>query len=348
MTNTIAVAICIFIFSLNISAQQKKDLIGTWKTVRTDSNGIAVPPLTIEHFSFYKSGSCRVDEALIQKDSTNKNAATNYVYARKWKLDRRDHILLVKQVDKFSPVSPREYKILALTDSVLDLSYSNGKTVYTLHLVKVATVEEIELYRRLTRKESRKYEKYYYLVNSADTTKKIRIKHYDRISLTIEAPFTDSTIESISSWTEGSIYEVNDSALHLDADSYRTKITYKSDSTVTLNKDYPYDANYIKNIDLGFVKSVTYSSSIRESVNAIAAAMIYVSAQTLLVVAPLVSIKYKRGDGAFNTKRYFQWAAASLIGLAVSIPAATFSTQRSYLITSKGNKKGKEYWYFEN
>jgi hypothetical protein len=348
MTNTIAVAICIFIFSVNISAQQKKDLIGTWKTVRTDSNGIIVPPLTIEHFSFYKSGSCRVDEELIQKDSTNKNAATNYVYARKWKLDRRDQILLVKRVDKFSPVSPREYKILALTDSVLDLSYSNGKTVYTLHLVKVATIEEIELYRRLTRKESRKFDRHYYLVNSAATAKKVRIKHYDGISLTIDEPFTDSTIKSIRSRAEGSIDELKDSTLSLDVTSYSTEITYKNDSTVTTSKDYRHDAEYIKPINLHHVKSVNYNSSTRDGVNAIAGAVIYLSAQTLLLVAPLVSIKYRRGDGAFNAERYFQWAAASLVGLGTSVTVALLSKQKTYSITTKGATKDKGFWYFEN
>jgi hypothetical protein len=200
--------------------------------------------------------------------------------------------------------------------------------------------------------EKNKQEAYYYLVNSADTTKRIKIRSSEKFSVEIQEPYSDSTIRSIKSSTTGSIRTMEDSTMTMKIYHYRTTTYYKNDSSITAENRYGANNPHVtyggalKNIDLRYISSITYSSQTKSDANGIFGAIIYVSAQNLLLVAPLVSIKYNTWE--FNSERYFQWAAVNLALLAASVPLAMATLDKTYKITRKGAKKDKEYWYFES
>jgi len=344
-------ALVFFGFLNSVFARQdvEKKLMGSWQLVRTDSNGLpCFGDDNVEFYSFFPYKYCQINEQVQMKDSTGKWNYSENVYRAKWDLNLgKNKLSITKCHSDGLMAADQHYKIISVTDSTLLISYFIWQTKYVLHLIKAQPIAEVKHAKKeWKRNQYNLAQPHYVLINSADTNKRVVINGWEDISVTINEPFTDSTIKEQNSYTGGEISNLHDSILGIRTTYYKTVIKYEGDSSITHVKNHHYEERYVQTVNLHFVKNVSYSNSARSSWNAFSAGVLFYSILDILVVAPLVGINYK--EGGFNSNKYFKWAGIGLIGFGVFLPVNLCSFPKKYFITQRNSKKDKHYWYFEN
>ncbi|WP_375562435.1 hypothetical protein ACE193_07775 [Bernardetia sp. OM2101] len=193
----------------------------------------------------------------------------------------------------------------------------------------------------------------FYLVNSLDTTKKIRVAatnyfntiDYDTLS-------NDSSILEVQMQFTGFITDLSDSTLKFQTRSEYLMIANKF-GKVTKNNDC-YTCGYylgmkdsikISTINLRKINFLSTNSSSRETLGATGQFISGVSLITTLVVAPLISINYKNGN--FNQDRYYKFAGGGLLGLSIGIPLTFLNDQKKYNLIYKNGQKSKKHWFLQ-
>jgi hypothetical protein len=97
-----------------------------------------------------------------------------------------------------------------------------------------------------------------------------------------------------------------------------------SDSSITINKNFSDTENNLISINKEDIDHIGRDPIMGFVGSGIAG----ISMFTLIIVAPLVSVRYIHGG--FNSDRYLLWAKYSLIGVAVGYPANIFFQTREY------------------
>lgn len=180
-----------------------------------------------------------------------------------------------------------------------------------------------------------------YLVYSMDSTQKIHLKNGSE--LYYELDFVDTLIESQSTYLQGTIESISDTAINYKTWSETSNLSYLNGNESEIYNTF--ESDNLRTIPINQLEYLQYSSPTRTFFNSLGGAIAGFSSLTTLLVAPLVSINYK--NGSFNKKRYFAVAGSGLIGLAVSIPITSLSKPKKYQLIEKSADPEEDYWYLE-
>jgi len=192
----------------------------------------------------------------------------------------------------------------------------------------------------------------FYLVNSADTTKKIKLMNKIEYDLSYDATPHDTVTEQKTITLQGHIVNLNEKLLTCSVFTEIIYLTLKNGFVSRTDNDYTnfvYPGNeYLRNISLINLYQIDYTSPSRYFFWTFGSATTVLSVVATAIVAPLVSINYK--DGGFNKDRYFAVAGSGLIGLSIGIPLTVAGKQRAYKLTDRNfsEGKGKGLWYLES
>jgi hypothetical protein len=187
----------------------------------------------------------------------------------------------------------------------------------------------------------------FYLVNSMDTAKKVRLAHKLAYTLTYEEPATDTLIQYKTVDLQGYINGLSENSLSYDILTEDIRVKWKNGLESHTETDYWNCDNdnfsHFREVDLRHLTSLKYTNPTRELIGNLGNVTLGFSTLTALFVAPLVSINYKSWE--FNKNRYFKVAGSGLIGIAVGIPLMTIGQPKEYTLTNKWGEKNWDYWY---
>lgn len=190
----------------------------------------------------------------------------------------------------------------------------------------------------------------FYLINSIDSTKKVKLVPKIAYGLNCTEQNTDTLIEQKTVTLQGYIVNLNKTAVTYDISTETVYLRLKNGFESRTNNDYTsfdYSGNdNLRNINLKNLNYINYTSPSRDFFRTFGSATTFLSVLTTVIVAPLVSINYK--NGGFNKDRYFTIAGSGLIGLSVGIPLIVFSKPKTYKLTDKNINQGKDLWYIQS
>jgi hypothetical protein len=184
----------------------------------------------------------------------------------------------------------------------------------------------------------------FFLVNSLDPSKKVRIKETSEITLHY-SHVTDDSLIKISEAVEGFSYGLNDTAFVIQLYQIRKEFDSINSGSTFGNSVYTYNNNPYRTLKFSTIERISYSNSTRSFCNGLGSSMLFLSLVDALVVAPLVSIGYSHNG--FKMKRYSAVAGIGLLGVGISIPLILFGQDKNYQIAPKGKFADEHYWYLE-
>lgn len=261
--------------------------------------------------------------------------------------------------------TPDSFKMFDVTTLLLQNGYkAQDKIHYTLRILNnetsiayfrlhvsvalpdltIATLNEVDSNRTITRNED------FYLVNSMDSTKKVKLIPKIAYELNYSESPADTVIQHKTITYQGYLINLRQTSVNFDLLSENTYLIFKNGSESRTTNDYvgTYYSSYCNPINIGLknLNSITYTSPSRDFFRTFGYAVTVLSVLTTTIVAPLVSINYKSGN--FNTDRYFKFASGGLIGLSVGIPIIVVSKPKTYLMTYKNMNIGKDRWFIQS
>lgn len=194
------------------------------------------------------------------------------------------------------------------------------------------------------------YQGYAHLVNSMDSTKKIKIMNRDSYDLGFHDSINDTITRYVFHKANGYIKDVNDTSVNFEMHSEVIEIQKKNGYYSRIDNSYNIDSSDASigidiNINPKNLNYLIYKSPAKQNITIIGGITIFASVLTL-VAAPLVSIDYIHGG--FNSKRCRTVAAYGTIGLGVGIPLCIIGGSKYYKLTTKGSQPKKGYWYLES
>jgi hypothetical protein len=186
------------------------------------------------------------------------------------------------------------------------------------------------------------------LVNSADTTRKIKIINGNGALEVNSIIWTTDSLRKITTWYAGEPASLTDSTLEINCTQENIHTYEKKENLNSGETDMSYVGFDVphRSINLNSINFVKYSNPRKNTWLGIGIGLAFVASLTTLAVAPLIGINYSRG-GAFNSKSYFTWTKIGLCGFAVSLPLMAFNSPKQYFITQKNLMRNKNYWYLE-
>jgi hypothetical protein len=279
---------------------------------------------------------------------------TFYIDAGRWQLDAPEKTIKINDYHSVKSYShfivrhdDRDLKILSFHDSTLVLVFNTELGKMYRKYKKVSALPPItDNYKSYPRYDI-------YLVNSCDTTRRIRLRDWQNCEINLGADMR--TYESWYDNLQGSIDSLSNKNLYFTVVAENIEATLKNGYRYKNEFDYmayydstkPKDSLMYKNmhraINLDAINYFSYQSKTRETVNLAGGALLYLSAATAILAAPLLSIDYK--NGGFNSNRYFTLAGAGLGGICLSIPIMLFGQGKYYYLTTRNNLSAGNLWY---
>jgi hypothetical protein len=190
----------------------------------------------------------------------------------------------------------------------------------------------------------------FYLVNTFDTTKKVKLVPKIPYKLTYFEKNTDTLIFQKDITLSGFVVNLTSSIVTYDIHYESVFLSMKNGIDSWTENEYggfDFSSNdNLRNIPLKNLGYIYYRSPSRYFFRNFGIATSFLSAFTSLIVAPLVSINYR--NGGFNKDRYFAIAGSGLIGLTVSIPVLIFSKPKFYMLKNQYSKQRKDIWYIQS
>lgn len=193
-------------------------------------------------------------------------------------------------------------------------------------------------------------QKVLYLVNSFDTTRKIRVSNnnlYDEIGY--DTLSNNSSIIKGQMQLTGFVTDISDSTLSFQTSSEYLYIARKSGVVTKNNNCYTCggileikDSIKITTLPLQKINYLSTSSPTRNTLKGLGQFISGASAITTLLIAPLASINYRNGN--FNQKRYYRIAGGGLAGFTIGVPLSLFNTEKKYHLSYKNGQKSKKHW----
>lgn len=191
-----------------------------------------------------------------------------------------------------------------------------------------------------------------YLVNSLDSTKRIKLKYNSTYYIKYTNPNNDLLEKEKIIILKGNFIDdesINDKTIDTSKISFNfysetiyTKMDY---STSSIENDFSNSesSHYKRKIILQNINSITFSNSFRNVSLTVGSIFSFVSTLSILIIAPLASIHFK--DGNFNKDKYYKIVESGLIGLTAGIPMIALAKEKTYKITTKNGKIGRDFWY---
>ena len=244
----------------------------------------------------------------------------------------------------------------ALSNATFRVELENGHEIIAhisgkmrMNYIKILEVPKIEDNYNLTPELPNNMLKPFYnlyLVNAADSTKQVLINN-TAIDLALKArDFDTSVIEYQNIRLNGNLENMTDTSVSLVVWSESINLVLKNGATKKTETDYYFTENWeYRDININNIEYLTYTSPAKETLATIGTIISGYSVFTTLLVAPLVSIKYR--EGGFNSERYFIWAGAGLAGLTIGFPLLLLTDGKVYSITKYGNTSNEHYWYLK-
>mgnify|MGYP000132526055 CR=1 FL=1 len=191
----------------------------------------------------------------------------------------------------------------------------------------------------------------FFLVNSLDSLKKVKLVHNVAYNLNYSENTFDTLIENKNISLSGYLESLGKTKLVFDVLTENITMNFNNGISSTTTNDYwkyKYEKqDYLRTVNLNAITSIDYTSPSRDHWGSFGSTTTFLSLLATVLVAPLVSINYKTGD--FNQHRYYTIAGSGLVGLSVGIPLLVFGTHsKQYKLTQKNLNKSKELWYLES
>lgn len=181
----------------------------------------------------------------------------------------------------------------------------------------------------------------FYLVDSEDSTKKIRLSVKSELSVKYHRKTIDRKEADHEQFFEGTLINLTDkTATFLMTGDYAQK-TNKLGGDETTNISYYTEDNtgIYRTIDISEIEAITYAKPYKNTLNIIGGVFVVIGSNVALLLAPLVSIKFK--DGSFNSKRYFATAGGGLGGMVLGFTMLAMSGSKTYeIITNDFEESG--------
>lgn len=323
-------------------------LLGSWKLTGYEMKKKSWPVTNTDIISFYSDS---VYQVIVSGNITDSLTTRE---AGIWLIDEsQNKILYLNRHQIPHPANltmgDNENKIVEITDSTLVLSGYEGKDLIYMNYIKILEVPKIEDNYNLTPELPNNMLKPFYnlyLVNAADSTKQVLINN-TAIDLALKArDFDTSVIEYQNIRLNGNLENMTDTSVSLVVWSESINLVLKNGATKKTETDYYFTENWeYRDININNIEYLTYTSPAKETLATIGTIISGYSVFTTLLVAPLVSIKYR--EGGFNSERYFIWAGAGLAGLTIGFPLLLLTDGKVYSITKYGNTSNEHYWYLK-
>ncbi len=323
-------------------------LLGSWKLTGYEMKKKSWPVTNTDIISFYSDS---VYQVIVSGNITDSLTTRE---AGIWLIDEsQNKILYLNRHQIPHPANltmgDNENKIVEITDSTLVLSGYEGKDLIYMNYIKIRVVPKIEDNYNLTPELPNNMLKPFYnlyLVNAADSTKQVLINN-TAIDLALKArDFDTSVIEYQNIRLNGNLENMTDTSVSLVVWSESINLVLKNGATKKTETDYYFTENWeYRDININNIEYLTYTSPAKETLATIGTIISGYSVFTTLLVAPLVSIKYR--EGGFNSERYFIWAGAGLAGLTIGFPLLLLTDGKVYSITKYGNTSNEHYWYLK-
>lgn len=323
-------------------------LLGSWKLTGYEMKKKSWPVTNTDIISFYSDS---VYQVIVSGNITDSLTTRE---AGIWLIDEsQNKILYLNRHQIPHPANltmgDNENKIVEITDSTLVLSGYEGKDLIYMNYIKIRVVPKIEDNYNLTPELPNNMLKPFYnlyLVNAADSTKQVLINN-TAIDLALKArDFDTSVIEYQNIRLNGNLENMTDTSVSLVVWSESINLVLKNGATKKTETDYYFTENWeYRDININNIEYPTYTSPAKETLATIGTIISGYSVFTTLLVAPLVSIKYR--EGGFNSERYFIWAGAGLAGLTIGFPLLLLTDGKVYSITKYGNTSNEHYWYLK-
>jgi len=189
----------------------------------------------------------------------------------------------------------------------------------------------------------------FYLVNSSNSTKKIKLSPKIAYELDYIGDKLDTLVEQKTITLEGYIVNHTESSIDYKVLTESIYLKLKDGSNTWLENNYK-NCNYsgndnLRNISLKNLNYIKYTGPRRKLFETVGTVATALSVLTTFIIAPLISINYK--NGSFNKDKYFTVSSRGLIGLYVGVPLILFSRPKAYKLTEKNTNQGKKYWYIQ-
>lgn len=190
----------------------------------------------------------------------------------------------------------------------------------------------------------------FYLINSIDSTKRVKLALRLDYELIYTEQNTDTLIEEKTITLQGYMVSLNQKAVNYNISTETVYLKLKDgleSRTINDYTSFEYSGNdNLRSINFKDLNYINYLSPSRNFFRTLGSATTVLSVLTTAIVAPLVSIDYK--NGGFNKDRYFAFSGGGLIGLSVGIPLIAFSKPKTYKLTEKNSTRGKDLWYIQS
>lgn len=189
----------------------------------------------------------------------------------------------------------------------------------------------------------------FYLINTADPDKKIKVKNNVSYTITYEEASADTLIKRNTHHLNGYIKGITDSTIDVTSHYESIYIEYKNGTYSSTEKGYTSQEQLDLNegrrtLPILSVKYTNCKSKGKQKCSFMGGYMIAASLLTF-AAAPLVSIDYIHGG--FNSERFRKVAVGGAICLSASIPFCVIGRSKNRKITTKNAVPHSDYWYLE-
>lgn len=326
-----------------------ENFIGSWQ-VYSHHNAMEETDPYWQTINFFASGEYLAFRTKDIIDSAGGRTRTDTITETgQWLFSRRKSILELSSRNSFhgsayeSTDDELIFYLPAFTDSSLELLSSENNYAVNTQLRRIPATGSLKMpYPYYSQPATGETSASFCLVNSLDTTKRIRIKN--EISLTASCT-DDSLYSDCDAYFYGTIVTCSDSSFTMKIQREDRDFTYTSGGTGTFHNYSADRQRQYRQFRFNTQTSIEYQSPFSRSVNGFWNLTGGLSFLTAIFVAPLVSIDYRHWE--FNKNRYFRVAGIGLAGIVVSVPLSACFKERSYALTKHGGFRSKHYWYLE-
>lgn len=328
-----------------------ENLIGSW-LVDSHHNAMGETDPRWQTINFFANGDYLAFHTMDIRDSaTGKTRTDTITETGQWFFSHRKSILELSGRNVFhgSAYESRDDELIfylqTFTDSSLEFYSAENNYGITTRLKRNPATGSLKMpypYYQYGESPAAGTNASFCLVNSMDTTKRIRIK--SEVSLTTSCT-DDSLYSNCDAYFSGAIVACSDSGFTMKIQREDRDFTYAGGGTGSFH-NYPSDQQrQYRQFAFNTQTSLTYQSPFSRSVNSFWNLTGSLSFLTAIFVAPLVSIDYRHWE--FNKNRYFLVTGIGLAGIVVSVPLSACFQERSYALTKRGGFRSKHYWYLE-
>ncbi len=164
--------------------------------------------------------------------------------------------------------------------------------------------------------------------------------------LKISIDYIPQIAKDSSRFVHGTIRKIYKNSMTISPTIDIISVDYSSDSSYYVHKWSQKPPKYTTDINISDIRMIEYQTYKAQHWEFFGDASIFIGGFVSLVVAPLISINYKKGD--FNKKRYFSCAAVGLGVVSIGIPISILFKEKKFFLKEQECKKKTKVWRIIN